>query len=86
MSLFRSGQFINRAIVTALVAACLATVAFAQQRADDPTAARQLAEALNRQPDNPGRGFFPAMKEEIVSLPAHVIYRPRDLDSLGPVF
>ena len=34
-------------------------------------------------PDTPGTGPFPAMKEEVASLPAHVVYRPRDLASLG---
>src|SRR5580658_9153625 len=34
-------------------------------------------------PDNPGTGPYPAMKEEVASLPHHVIYRPRDLAALG---
>ena len=28
-------------------------------------------------PDTPGTGRFPAMKEEVASLPNHVVYRPR---------
>ena len=40
-------------------------------------------EALNRQPDNAGTGRYAAMKEEVASLPAHVVYRPADLASLG---
>ena len=34
-------------------------------------------------PDNPGTGPYPAMKEEVASLPSHVLYRPRDLTGLG---
>ncbi len=41
-------------------------------------AAAQQAER-DRQPDTPGTGRFPAIKEEVASLPAHVVYRPKDL-------
>ena len=37
----------------------------------------------NNQPDTPGTGRFPAIKEEVASLPAHVVYRPKDLTTLG---
>jgi len=37
----------------------------------------------NNGPDTPGTGRFPAIKEEVVSLPAHVVYRPADLTALG---
>jgi hypothetical protein len=47
-------------------------------------AAQQPAEAANR-PDTPGTGRFPAIKEEVASLPAHVVYRPNDLAALGPM-
>ena len=33
-------------------------------------------------PDTPGTGPYPALKEEDPSLPAHVIYRPRDLAAM----
>lgn len=39
-------------------------------------------EAMNSRPDNIGTGAYPAMKEEVGSLPDHVIYRPRNLASL----
>ena len=39
----------------------------------------------NNRPDTPGTGRFAAMKEEVPSLPAHVIYRPKDLAALGGV-
>jgi hypothetical protein len=34
-------------------------------------------------PDAPGTGRFPAMKEEVPSLPDHVVYRPVRLAALG---
>lgn len=39
---------------------------------------RLQAEA-NRLPDPSGTGPYPAMKEELASLPDHVVYRPRQL-------
>ena len=47
-------------------------------------AAAQQADNNNR-PDTPGTGRFPAIKEEVTSLPGHVIYRPKDLAALGAV-
>jgi hypothetical protein len=40
-------------------------------------------EEMNRRPDNVGTGAYPAMKEEVASLPAHVVYRPSDIAALG---
>ncbi len=34
-------------------------------------------------PDTAGTGPFPALKEEVPSLPKHVVYRPAQLDVLG---
>lgn len=34
-------------------------------------------------PDSTGRGPFPAMKEELASLPDHVVYRPKDMSAVG---
>jgi lysophospholipase L1-like esterase len=34
-------------------------------------------------PDTQGTGRFPALKEEVASLPDHVVYRPADLTKLG---
>jgi len=34
-------------------------------------------------PDTVGTGAFPAMKEEVSTLPDHVIYRPQNLAALG---
>jgi hypothetical protein len=41
------------------------------------------AAAQDDQPDNIGTGPWPAMKEEVASLPEHVIYRPANPDALG---
>jgi len=61
-------------------------VSLAQQPAGDSSDARAAADAqwqrINAIPDTPGTGPFPAMKEEVPSLPNHVVYRPRDLDRL----
>lgn len=59
--------------------------------ADPPAPTDQraaMAEMFARQaaiPDTPGTGSFPAMKEEVASLPDHVVYRPAQLDKLGSV-
>lgn len=39
--------------------------------------------ARDQLPDNIGTGPFPAMKEEVASLPEHVVYRPRQLNAMG---
>lgn len=44
--------------------------------------AQQPAER-NRLPDTPGTGPYRAMKEEIATLPQHVVYRPADLAALN---
>ena len=76
-------------IALAVVTACVSTLVAAQQPAQppapaqpDPAALARQAE-LNKRPDTPGTGRFPAMKEEVSSLPRHVVYRPNDLAALG---
>jgi hypothetical protein len=72
-------------IALAAVTACVTTLAAAQQPAPpqpDPAALARQAE-LNKRPDTPGTGRFAAMKEEVASLPRHVVYRPKDLAALG---
>lgn len=64
-----------------------AAIAAAQPPAQAPpalseAAQRQIAEN-NKLPDPPGTGRFAAMKEEVASLPKHVIYRPANLAALG---
>jgi hypothetical protein len=61
--------------------------ALAAQQPAPPTAAQAAAAQrqaeINRLPDTPGTGRFPAIKEEIPALARHVVYRPKDLASLG---
>src|SRR6185295_2106366 len=62
-------------------------IAAAQAPAQPPpalseAAQRQIAEN-NKLPDPPGTGRYAAMKEEVASLPKHVIYRPANLAALG---
>jgi hypothetical protein len=69
----------------AVAAACVSTLVAAQQPAPpqvDRAALERQAE-INKRPDTPGTGAFPAMKEEIASLPRHVVYRPGELTALG---
>ena len=61
-----------RGLSTFSVLALLAVSAYGQAPPPAPTG-----------PDTPGTGPYPAMKEEDPSLPAHVVYRPRDLAALG---
>jgi hypothetical protein len=78
-------HLVCRPVAVACIAACVGGVAAAQQappRQPDPAALERQAE-LNRRPDTPGTGRFPAMKEEITALPRHVVYRPQDLNALG---
>ncbi len=49
----------------------------------DPAAMRAAMDAFNKKPDTQGTGKYPALKEEVASLPDHVIYRPADLSKLG---
>src|SRR3972149_4955716 len=82
-------RLLSQPIALAVVTACVSTLAAAQQPAQpqappqvDRAALERQAE-INKRPDTPGTGRFPAMKEEIASLPRHVVYRPRDLGALG---
>jgi hypothetical protein len=78
-----------RPVAIAAVTACVGAITAAQQPAPQPAPAQPDRAALerqaeiNKQPDTPGTGRFPAMKEEVGSLPRHVVYRPRDLAALG---
>ena len=76
-----------RSFVITLAAAGVAAAAAAQQppagTPPDRAAQERAAAELNARPDTPGTGRFPAMKEEVPSLPRHVVYRPKELDGLG---
>jgi hypothetical protein len=64
---------------------CVTAVATAQQPAPPPVdrAALERQTESNKRPDSPGTGRFAAIKEEVSSLPRHVVYRPKDLAALG---
>ena len=68
-------KHLTRRVVSGPLFAALVLVAGA--------AAAQPPGGTNNQPDTPGTGPFPAIKEEVSSLPAHVVYRPKDLTALG---
>ena len=75
---------VYRLSAIALVAG-VGVVTAAQQPAPpqpDRAALERQAE-INKRPDTPGTGRFPALKEEVASLPRHVVYRPKDLATLG---
>src|SRR6188768_2789401 len=80
-----SPHFLSLPTALAVAAACVGTLVAAQQLAapePDPAALERQAE-INKRPDSPGTGAFPAMKEEVAALPRHVVYRPKDLSALG---
>jgi dienelactone hydrolase len=79
-------QTLGRSI-TAAVASLAMSMAWAAQQPTQ-TAEQRAQEAAaqarrDQMPDTPGTGRFPAMKEEIASLPDHVLYRPANLAKLG---
>jgi hypothetical protein len=83
-------SLVTRSLALAVVTACLGSIAAAQQPGapqpappPDRTAALERQAELNKRPDTPGTGRFPAMKEEVASLPRHVVYRPKDLAAVG---
>jgi hypothetical protein len=85
-----SGRNMFRSVAAAVLAG-IASGVFAQAPAPGPGApgaAPNPADAQRRQAeqnraDNIGTGKFAAMKEEVASLPAHVIYRPANLGAMG---
>ena len=59
----------------------------AAARSDARSSAQEQPEVPNTQepheiPDTQGTGPYPALKEEVASLPHHVVYRPADLSRL----
>ena len=82
-------RLFSRPIAMAMVTACVSTLAAAQQAtqpqapAQPDRAALERQAEINKRADTPGTGRFSAMKEEIASLPRHVVYRPADLAGLG---
>jgi len=73
--------FLQLSVAVALLIGSSVTIA--QTPAFDPAKMRAEMEAFMKMPDTVGTGKYPALKEEIASLPDHVIYRPADLSKLG---
>jgi hypothetical protein len=79
-----------RAVRFACVLVALALTAHVSAEEKPPAPAREGAPGMEallaRQaaiPDTVGTGAFPALKEEVATLPDHVVYRPADLSKLG---
>ena len=68
---------------TAASALALMHVSAWSQNESAPMSANPGAQERREIPDTPGTGPFPAIKEEVASLPDHVVYRPADLSKLG---
>ena len=85
MTTYDRRHLVLRPIAIVVGTACLTVIAAAQQPAPPPVdrAALERQAELNKRPDTPGTGRFPAMKEEVPSLPRHVVYRPSDIAALG---
>ena len=66
------GQFSITRVLTILMA--FAGINLASAQPDNGTA---------NMPDNVGTGAWPAMKEEVNTLPDHVIYRPQNIAAMG---
>ena len=74
MHRFRFHSSISLPLAAGFLAACLAQSTIAQP---------PDMEAINKRPDNAGTGPYAAIKEEVATLPAHVVYRPANLAALG---
>ncbi len=61
----------------------ITVVAHGAAPAFDPAVMRAEMAAYHKKPDTPGSGKYPALKEEVASLPDHVVYRPADLSKFG---
>jgi hypothetical protein len=89
MTTFFVRHLSSHSLTVAAVIACVSLVTAAQQPAQQPAAPPVDRAALERQaeinsrPDTLGSGRFAAMKEEVASLPRHVVYRPKELAALG---
>lgn len=79
----------SRPLIIAVATACVTVVVATQQPPQQPArppvdrAELERQAEISKRPDTPGTGRFAAMKEEVASLPRHVVYRPKDLAALG---
>ena len=70
-----------RILLAGVAALALAGTANAQE---DGETVQQLMERMNSVPDTPGDGPFPSTIELDSGLPGFVVYRPANLDAIGP--
>jgi len=83
----------KRTIALTILALTLGSAAAAQNAPPMPPFPQQTPEekaksdadqaAYAKMPDTEGTGSFAALKEEVASLPNHVVYRPKDLAKVG---
>jgi len=83
MNVRQSRFTIVPAVVSALLSAGLSSAQPAQPTAKQRAAMEAQRARQAAMPDTTGTGAFPAMKEEVATLPDHVVYRPADLSKLG---
>jgi hypothetical protein len=82
MATATSGRRIGSLFASLLVLAPAASIAQQPAAGAAPGGPPQMAQ-INALPDNVGTGRYPAMKQEVPSLPDHVVYRPKDLAAIG---
>jgi hypothetical protein len=76
----------SRVLIALCLSWLLAFFMLGSAQAPNSNQAAELEAMRARQaamPDTPGTGKYPALKEEVASLPDHVVYRPADLGKLG---
>ena len=83
MTTFDIRNLFSHPLALALAVACVTAITAQQPAPPVDRAALERQAEINKQPDTPGTGRFPAIKEEVTSLPRHVIYRPKDLAAVG---
>lgn len=78
---------LHRSLIVFVVCGLVLPITWAAQQPAQSDAERAREAALraahDRMPDTRGTGRFPAMKEEIASLPRQVLYRPANLAAMG---
>jgi dienelactone hydrolase len=78
-----STKLTRYALMAILLGTAAATSGAEPDEARNREAAAQAQAQRDKLPDTPGTGRYPAMKEEVASLPNHVVYRPANLAGLG---
>lgn len=79
----RPSAWATATVLLVFAVLCRQSLTLAAQPAAPAPAADAARARLAALPDTVGTGAFPALKEEVASLPDHVVYRPADLAKLG---